>query len=198
MTDQVEPLQVLIANEKGDRLDTITRLVESLGHAVIGRSLSVDQVGPLSKQLVPDVALVGLGLSDEHALTMISQIVTGAYAPVIALLDTTNTEYVQEAAKRGVFAYVVLDRDPDELRSALDITLRRFTEYHNLEGAFARRALIEQAKGILMARNNIDAQQAYELLRANSQKTGQKLSEIARAITESHTFFPAPPSKSDG
>jgi AmiR/NasT family two-component response regulator len=45
-----------------------------------------------------------------------------------------------------------------------------------------------------MARNDIDAERAYEMLRAHSQRTGQKLSEIARAITESHTFFPKEPS----
>ena len=28
--------------------------------------------------------------------------------------------------------------------------LRRFTEYHDLEGAFGRRAITERAKGILM------------------------------------------------
>ena len=66
-----------------------------------------------------------------------------------------------EAAKRGIFAYVILDTK-GELRSALDVTLRRFAEFNNLQGAFGRRTLIEQAKGILMARNNIDAERAYD------------------------------------
>lgn len=44
-----------------------------------------------------------------------------------------------------------------------------------------------------MARNNIDADHAYEVLKAHSQKSGRKLSEIAKAITDSHTFFPAEP-----
>ena len=60
--------------------------------------------------------------------------------------------YIHEAAKRGVFAYIV-DGTPEELQSAIDITLQRFSEYQNLQGAFGRRALIEQAKGILMARH---------------------------------------------
>jgi hypothetical protein len=34
--------------------------------------------------------------------------------------------------------------------------LRRFAEYHDLEGAFGRRALTERAKGILMERHAID------------------------------------------
>jgi AmiR/NasT family two-component response regulator len=57
------------------------------------------------------VALVGLGLDNEHALDEISAIVHEAACPVIALLDAKDPRYVNEAAKRGVFAYVVLEGD---------------------------------------------------------------------------------------
>ena len=92
--------------------------------------------------------------------------------------------YVHEAAKRGVFAYIV--DDAEELQSAIDITLQRFTEYHNLQGAFGRRAVIEQAKGILMARHAVDADRAFEMLRDHSQHNGRKLVDVAEAIVDSH------------
>jgi signal transduction histidine kinase len=57
---------------------------------------------------------------------------------VIALLDAYDGDWVNEAASRGVFAYIV-DSRPEELQSAIDITLRRFTEYQSLQGAFDRR-----------------------------------------------------------
>ncbi len=88
---------------------------------------------------------------------------------MIALLAARDPAYVHEAAKRGVFAYIV-DIIPEELQSALDITLQRFTEYHNLQGAFGRRAVIEQAKGILMARHGIDSDTAFGMLRDHSQQ----------------------------
>ena len=99
--------------------------------------------------------------------------------------------YVREAAKRGVFAYIV-DTTPEELQSAIDITLQRFTEYHNLQGAFGRRALIEQAKGILMARQGIGADKAFDLLRDHSQHNGNKLADVATAVVETHQLL-APP-----
>ena len=126
----------------------------------------------------PDVALVGLGLSSEHALELIAEIVREASCPVIALLSAKDPAYVHEAAKRGVFAYIV-DTTPEELQSAIDITLQRFTEYHSLQGAFGRRAMIEQAKGILMARHAIDADRAFEMLRDHSQHNGHKLADVA-------------------
>lgn len=99
---------------------------------------------------------------------------------------------MHQAAQRGVFAYVILDgRDAGELQSALDITLRRFAEFQNLQGAFGRRAIIEQAKGILMERNGIDAAAAFALLKSHSQQTGQKLIDVAEAITQTHQLLPA-------
>ena len=79
------------------------------------------------------------------------------------------------------------------LQSAIDITLQRFSEYQNLQGAFGRRALIEQAKGILMARHAINSDKAFELLRDHSQHNGHKLADVASAIVESHQLLmPAP------
>jgi AmiR/NasT family two-component response regulator len=47
-------------------------------------------------------------------------------------------KFVREASKRGVFAYIT-DADAKDWQSSIDIVLRRFTEYRDLEGAFGRR-----------------------------------------------------------
>ena len=181
-------LRVLIANERRDRLELLAQVVTGLGHEVIAREIDVREVGAVTARERPDVALVGLGLSSEHALELIAEIVHEAACPVIALLSARDPAYIHEAAKRGVFAYIV-DADPEELQSAIDITLQRFSEYNNLQGAFGRRAVIEQAKGILMARHAIDQQRAFEILRAHSQHNGRKLVDVAEAIVESHLLL---------
>jgi response regulator NasT len=183
-------LHVLIANEKEARLDAITKMVERLGHEIVARGMNVGEVGALSRREHADVALVGLGLDGTHALELISSIVKEAACPVIALLDNPNPGYVNEAAKRGIFAYVITDGNSTELQNALDITLRRFAEFSNLQGAFGRRAIIEQAKGILMARNAVNADEAFALLKTHSQQTGQKLIDVAEAITQTHRLLP--------
>jgi AmiR/NasT family two-component response regulator len=186
--NEPHPLRVLIANERRDRLELLADVVAGLGHEVIAREVEVASVGEVTAREHPDVALVGLGLSSEHALQLIEQIVKESTCPVIALLTAEEPAYVREAAKRGVFAYIV-DTTPEELQSAIDITLQRFTEYHNLQGAFGRRALIEQAKGILMARHAIDAEAAFQMLRAHSQHTGRKLGDVAAAIVDSYALL---------
>jgi response regulator NasT len=183
-----EPLRVLIANEEADHLPVIARVVTGLGHVIVAAEIDPDDIGGATRRELADVALVGLGESSGHALELISRIVHEAACPVIALIHDSQPGFVNEAAKRGVFAYVT-DDDPQTLQSTLEIVLRRFAEYHSLEGAFARRATIERAKGILMAIHGIDEQQAFDLLRSHSQHTGRKLVDLAEAITHSHRLL---------
>src|SRR5581483_5029618 len=111
---EFHPLRVLIANEKRDRLELLANVVIGLGHDVIAREIDVKEVGAVTAREHPDVALVGLGLSSQHALELIEQIVRESSCPVIALLSAEDPAYVREAAKRGVFAYLV-DTTPEEL-----------------------------------------------------------------------------------
>jgi AmiR/NasT family two-component response regulator len=111
---------------------------------------------------------------------------------VIALLETDDHAFVNEAAKRGVFAYIT-DGDPDELQSSIDIVLHRFAEYHNLEGAFGRRATIERAKGILMERHGIGEGEAFEMLRGHARNTNRKVTAIAEAVVDGHRLLPGQP-----
>ena len=190
MTDH-RLLRILIANERKDRLERIAEIVTGLGHEVISQELEVADVAAATEREHPDLAFVGLGISGEHALDMISEIVREASCPVIALLESDDPVWVNEAAKRGIFAYID-DGKAEEMQSTIDITLRRYTEYSNLEGAFARRAVIERAKGIMMARQSIDERRAFELMRSQSQRSGQKLFDIAKAVVDSHLLLVPP------
>jgi response regulator NasT len=190
-------LRVLVANEREDRIALVTKLVAGLGHTVVVGTTDVAEVAALTSREHPDVALVGLGSSSAHALELIERIVREAECPVIAVLEGRDAGFVDEAAKRGVFAYIV-DGSPEELQSALDITLRRFAEYHDLQGAFGRRAQTERAKGILMERHRVDEQRAFEMLRKQSRDSGHKLTYIAEAVLAGHALLPgAPRSDSD-
>ncbi len=104
------------------------------------------------------------------------------------MLSVRDPAFVREAAKRGVFAYTV-GTIPEELQGAIDIAVRRCSEYQGLQLAFARRAEIEQAKGILMASHAIDADEAFGMLRAHSQRHGQKIADVGAAIVRSHLLL---------
>jgi response regulator NasT len=129
--------------------------------------------------------------SSVHSL--IDRIVHEAACPVIAVLDVQDRAFINEAAKRGIFAYVADGHDAEEMQSAIHIVLRRFAEYHSLEGAFAWRAVTERAKVILMERHNIDEQVAFDMLRDESRRTHRKVVDLAEAVIAGRPMLPARP-----
>jgi AmiR/NasT family two-component response regulator len=189
---ETEHLRVLIANERKDQLALVAPIVANLGHEVIAREIDVKDVGALTAREQPDLALVGLGKSSEHALALIDRIVKEAACPVILLLHAPDPPFVKEASKRGIFACIT-DSDVEEWQSAIDIVLRRFAEYHDLEGAFGRRAVIERAKGILMERHAVDDADAFEMLREQSRRANTKLVEVAAAVVDGQRLLPKRP-----
>jgi AmiR/NasT family two-component response regulator len=186
--DQNRSLRILIANERDDRLARIAKIVTELGHEVISRELEVSDVAEATQREHPDLALVGLGVDGKHALDIISQIVRNASCPVIALLEASDPVLVTEAAKRGIFGFIV-DSNAQGLQSTIDITLCRYADYANLQGAFARRAVIERAKGIIMASQQLDDRQAFERLRRQAGHNGRKVHEVAQAVIDSHLLL---------
>jgi AmiR/NasT family two-component response regulator len=191
-TRETDHLRVLIANERRDRLALVAPIVAALAHEVIAREIDVDEVGPVTARERPDVALVGLGESSEHALVLIEKIVQEASCPVILLIHEANPGFVREASKRGIFAYITSGEDEDgpEWQSSIDIVLRRFAEYHDLEGAFGRRAVTERAKGILMERHSVGEDAAFQLLRAHARSKNRKLVDVATAVVDGHALLP--------
>jgi AmiR/NasT family two-component response regulator len=186
---ETQHLRVLIANERRDRLELVVPIVASLGHEVIAREIEVNDVGSVTARERPDVALVGLGASSDHALELIERIVHEATCPVIVLIHAPDPDFIREASKRGVFAYIT-DGDAADLQNNIDIVLRRFAEYHDLEGAFGRRATIERAKGILMERHSVDDTAAFDMLRQHSREANRKLVDIAGAVVDGHALLP--------
>jgi AmiR/NasT family two-component response regulator len=194
MTSKETPrLRVLVCDGPGVRLDQVTRTVAGLGHDVIARESSLPDVARVTTAEHPDVAVVIVHEGTTKALQLIDRIVHEAACPVIAVLDVEDRTFINEAAKRGIFAYIADGHGPQEMQSAIDIVLRRFAEYHDLEGAFGRRAVTERAKGILMERHGIDERAAFDMLRDQARRTQRKLVDLAEAVVSGHPLLPARP-----
>ncbi len=187
MSNRTQELRVLIADGPEARLAEVAATVRALGHAVIAEEHDLANVPSLTAAEHPDVAIVIVGES-KKALEAIAGIVREAACPVIAILEAQDPEFIKKAAKQGIFAYIT-NGDPQELQSEIDIALSRFAEYHDLEGAFGRRAITERAKGILMERHSIDEETAFKLLRDHARRSQLKIVEIAEAVLSSYRLL---------
>jgi GAF domain-containing protein len=106
------------------------------------------------------------------------------------------------AAGATIGALNLYSRRPGAFTDAIEADVDRFTEpaatlllnaymlweartlAENLEAALESRAVIEQAKGMLMAGQTIDAEEAFDVLRRASQRENKKLREIAQRLVE--------------
>ena len=107
-------------------------------------------------------------------------------------METNDSEFIDSAAKRGIFAYV-RHGNQTELAHTLDIVLRRYAEFSRIHGALGRRVIIEQAKGILMERRGVSADEAFASLRDHARNTNMTVFNAAEGVVSSHALLNAPP-----
>jgi AmiR/NasT family two-component response regulator len=189
-------LRVLIADQEERRIEQIAGVISGLGHTVVARLLDVSEIAEATHREGPDVAIVGVGGEGDHALGLISAIVKEAACPVIVDLETDDDAFIDQAARRGIFAYVK-HGERQEMAHAIDIVLSRYAEFSRLHGALRTSATIEQAKGIMMERHGITADQAFAELRSRARNTNQTVFDVAEAVTVSHTLFKPLPVDTD-
>jgi AmiR/NasT family two-component response regulator len=183
--DEPQNLRVLVADERDKYLRPVSEAVRDLGHEVIAHEVEISKVGAATLDHTPDLAIVALHEDTSHALELITQIVDEAMCPVIALADDANRDFVAEAARRGVFAYLDSTQET-ELQGGIDVALQRYEEHKKLLNAFQRRAKIERAKGLLMERHRIGDREAFERIRSEARSGRRPLIDVVDELLSGH------------
>jgi response regulator NasT len=181
-------LRILVADEDKRALDGVAAVLGSLGHEVVARATSPEDAAAVIAEDEPDVAMVKLHADDDHAIDLIEEMIDVGGCPVVALLDGEDPDFIARAAERGIIAYAQ-PVDEENVKSSLEIAVRRFAELNELEsavgeleGAIARRATIERAKGILMERHGLSNQEAFEMLRTEARSHNRRVYDVASDV----------------
>ena len=177
-------LRVLVADERRKFLEPVSDAVRALGHEVCALEVDVAGVGRATHEHRPDIAIVALHDSSDHALGLITEIVDEAACPVCLLAPTVELDFLAEAAKRGVFAYLD-STEATELQGGIDIAIQRFHQFRELLGAFGRRARIERAKGLLMERHGLSGDEAFEQIRREARGARRPLMGVVDELLAS-------------
>ncbi len=194
-------MRVLIADEDEAALQDLHGVLNELGHEVTSYAVSVQEAADLIAREDPQLAIVVVHQDDEHALALIGEAVEFASGPVIAQLPDADVDFVSRAAQAGISAYVE-SLDAEALQAAIEVAIRRYREasglqekVEQLEGALARRSVIERAKGMLMERHGVDERGAFELLRDHARNGGRRVVDVAQAVADGHALLPKAPQR---
>jgi response regulator NasT len=185
----LEPLRILIADDEPIiRLD-LRQLLEAMGHAVVAEAGDGASAVSFAKQLQPNLCILDVKMPVMDGIEAAAAISRERIAPVLILTAYGQGDLIEKARDAGVFAYLVKPFREGDLLPAIEAARARHAELaelraesESLREALESRKAIERAKGVLMDREGISEQEAFERMRRASQKTGKPLREIAEAL----------------
>jgi response regulator NasT len=116
----------------------------------------------------------------------------------VLLTAFSQKELVERAAEAGAMAYVVKPFSPSDLLPAVEVALSRHaqltaleTDITDLQERLETRKLIDQAKGLLIAKNLVkDEPDAFRWIQKSSMDRRLSMSQVARTVIEQLTEKP--------
>jgi response regulator NasT len=142
-------------------------------------------------QLQPDLVIVDAESAARDALEHVVMATRDERRPIVMFTNDADTSTVKAAVAAGVTAYVVAGLAPERIRPLLDVAMARFQHEEALRRELAdarteldQRKLIDRAKGLLMERQGLSEQQAYDKLRKAAMDRGLKLVQVAQRIID--------------
>ena len=142
-------------------------------------------------QLQPDLIIVDTESEARDALEHVVLATRDERRPIVMFTNDEDTTHVKDAVAAGVCAYIVAGLAPQRIRPILDVAMARFAHEQALRSQLADartelqdRKAIDRAKGLLMQRQGLSEQAAYEKLRKTAMDKGLKLGEVARRMLE--------------
>lgn len=148
-------------------------------------------LGERLAQLQPDLVIVDAESEARDALEHVVMATREAPRPIVMFTNDEDTTHVKDAVAAGVCAYIVAGLAPQRIRPILDVAMARFAHEQALRAELADartelqdRKAIDRAKGLLMQRQGLSEQAAYEKLRKTAMDKGLKLGEVARRMLD--------------
>lgn len=142
-------------------------------------------------QLQPDLIIVDAESEARDALEHVVMATRDERRPIVMFTNDEDTSHVKDAVAAGVSAYIVAGPAPQRIRPILDVAMARFQHEQALRAELADakselkdRKVIDRAKGLLMQRQGLTEQQAYERLRRAAMDRGLRLAEVAQRMLD--------------
>ena len=142
-------------------------------------------------QLQPDMIIVDAESQARDALEHVVVATRDARRPIVMFTNDNDTSHVKDAVAAGVSAYIVAGLSSERIRPILDVAMARFQHEQALRQELADtkvelqdRKIIDRAKGILMQRQGLNEQAAYDKLRKTAMDKSLKVVEVAQRMLD--------------
>ena len=185
----MERLRLLIADDEEVVRRTLVEMCESLGHQVIAQAGNGQEAVEMAGLAGPDLVLLDIKMPVMGGLEAARAILEHSSVPIVIVTGHTDTSLINDAARVGVFSYLVKPITAERLLAAIATAQARFGDLQGLRGevgdlkrSLDDRKLVERAKGVIMRDMKVGEQEAYRWLKRTSSQSNRKIADVARSI----------------
>ena len=157
--------------------------MRALGHEICAEEVDVCARGPpRSQEHRPDIAIVALHESSDHALDADHRDRRRGDAARSACSRPTSSRSSSPRRPAAACSPTWTRPTPIELQGGIDIAFQRYHQFSELLEAFHRRARIERAKGLLMERHGMRDDEAFERIRSQARSERRPIMSVVEEL----------------
>jgi AmiR/NasT family two-component response regulator len=197
VSDEVESLaRVVIAEDEAIiRLD-LKEILTSAGYDVVGETGRGDEAVQLVADHRPDLAILDIKMPGMDGLRAAREITSNHQVAVMLMTAFSQRDLIEEARDAGVAAYLVKPFQARELLPAVaDVLARARQEWAiaaeeardpagGAEDKIATRRLVDEAKTVLMDRNNLPENEAFLFIQQTAMQNRARMRDVAQQIVD--------------
>jgi response regulator NasT len=187
------PARVVIAEDEAIvRLD-LKEILVSAGYEVVGETGRGDEAVTLVEEHGPDLAILDIKMPGMDGLRAAREITSRHQVAVLLLTAFSQRDLIEEARDSGVSAYLIKPFRPRELLPAIaDVLARARQDWaidaeHSSDGAedkIATRRLVDEAKAVLMERDDLPEAEAFGFIQRTAMQTRARMRDVAQQVVD--------------
>jgi AmiR/NasT family two-component response regulator len=189
----MEQHRVIVADDESIVRMDLREMLESLGYLVVGEAGDGESAVHLSRELKPSIVIMDIKMPGMDGIEAGRILTEERIAPVLLLTAYSQQDLVERAKDAGVMAYIVKPFHEADLAPAIEVALRRWSEFRALERevedlkeALETRKLVDRAKGILMDTQGLSEADAFRRIQKTSMDQRKPMKDVAEAIVLAH------------
>jgi response regulator NasT len=187
--------RVVIAEDEAIvRLD-LKEILVTAGYEVVGETGRGDEAVTLVEQHGPDLVILDVKMPGMDGIRAAREITSRHKVAVLLLTAFSQRDLIEEARDSGVSAYLIKPFQPRDLLPAIaDVLAKARQDWaiddeaaHSSEGAedkIATRRVVDEAKQILMDRDDLSEDDAFRFIQRTAMQTRALMRDVAQQVVD--------------
>jgi response regulator NasT len=179
---------ILVVDDDRLVLAALAEGLRAAGYRVTGVASGADALGVAGRD-APDLALLDVRMPGMNGIDLGQRLRERFGVPFLYLSAYGDQDIVQQAVDEGALGYLVKPLDIQQIVPSIEAALQRAGEIgklreteSQLNTALAGSREISMAIGLLMMRDRVNREQAFDTLRSNARAQRRALAEVAKEL----------------